>query len=462
MARFDGKIARRGFLGALAAIPVASMGTTAKAGQMAQEATLRGSLDAVTLGLTPGAIDDQSRTFQSILDKANAEQKPVFLPPGNYFISNIRVPRRTTLMGVPGLTRLIYTGNGHLMMSEDAQHLEISGIIMDGANRGLASYSEALLKITGAQNVVIENCQFVGSLERGIWIARSRGRIERSVISGASGGCGIFAVENTGLAIRDNEVADCSNNGILVHRWTSGEDKTIVTGNRISNIGAVYGGTGPFGNGINVFRADSVIIANNQISDCAFSAIRSNAGNNVQINSNQCLRSGEMAIYSEFEFEGAMITNNVVDGAGDGISIANFMQGGRMAVCANNLVRNITNTAPYVDEHETKGVGISVEADTTVTGNVIENAERFGLTLGWGPYLRNIVATSNIIRNTKTGIYVSVVEGSGNTVISDNVISETTDGGIVGYRWREPVTGEMGGGSGNKFDHLEIERNRIS
>ena len=462
MERNSGKLARRGFLGALAAIPVTALGKPAFASQIAEEATLRGSLDAVTLGLTPGAIDDQSRKFQEIVDRANDEQKPVYLPPGNYFISNIRLPRRTTLIGVPGLTRLIYTGNGHLMLSEDAQHLEISGVIMDGANRGLASYSEALLSITGAQNAVIDNCQFVGSLERGIWIARSKGRIERSLISGASGECGIFAVENKGLAIRDNEVSDCSNNGILVHRWTSGEDKTIVIGNRISNIRAAYGGTGPFGNGINVFRADSVIIANNQISDCAFSAIRSNAGNNVQINSNQCLRSGETAIYSEFEFNGAMITNNVVDGAGDGISIANFMQGGRMAVCANNLVRNITDTAPYAIEDETKGVGISVEADTTVTGNVIENAERFGLTLGWGPYLRNIVATSNIIRNTKTGIYVSVVEGSGSTVISGNVISGATEGGIVGYRWRDPVTGEMGNGGAKKFEHLEIERNRIS
>ncbi|MEM7464088.1 MAG: TIGR03808 family TAT-translocated repetitive protein, partial [Pseudomonadota bacterium] len=386
----------------------------------------------------------------------------VFLPPGNYFISNIRLPRRTTLIGVPGLTRLIYTGNGHLMMSEGAQHLEISSIILDGANRGLASHSEALLAITDAKNVVIDNCQFIGSLERGIWIARSQGRIERSRVSGASGECGIFAVENTGLAIRDNEITNCSNNGILVHRWTSGEDRTIVTGNRISNISAAYGGTGPFGNGINVFRADSVLIANNQISDCAFSAIRSNAGNNVQINANQCLRSGEMAIYSEFEFVGATITNNVVDGAGDGISIANFMQGGRLAVCANNLVRNVTNTAPYIDDNETKGVGIYVEADTAVTGNVIENTDNYGMALGWGPYLRNIVATSNIIRNTKTGIYVSVVEGSGSTVISDNVISGATEGGIVGYRWREPVTGEMGNGNGNAFEHLEIERNRIS
>lgn len=462
MARFERNLRRRGFLGAMAAAPVAIFAGPAAANQPMITETLRGSLDAANFGLTPGAVDGQSRLFQSVLDKAATEGRPLFLPPGNYFVANIRLPSSITLTGVPGLTRLVYTGGEHFIMSENAQHVELTGIVFDGANRGLAGYSEAVLSIVDAENATIDNCQVLGSAEQGIRIARSKGRIERSIISGASGGCGIFALENRGLAIRDNEVTACSNNGILVHRYKPGEDGTIVSGNRISKIGAAYGGTGPWGNGINVFRADGVMVANNHISDCAFSAIRSNAGNNVQITANQCLRSGETAIYSEFEFNGAMITNNIVDGAGDGISIANFMQGGRMAVCANNLVRNITNTAPYKGETESSGVGISVEADTTVTGNVIEKAERFGLTLGWGPYLRDIVATSNIIRETKTGIYVSVVEGAGSTVISDNVISGATAGGIIGYRWRDQVTGELGESGAENFDHLAIERNRIT
>ena len=423
---------------------------------------LRGSVNAAEFGLLPGTIDDQSHLLQTALNRAAEDDKPIFLPPGTYFVSNITLPARTRLSGVAGATRLVFAGGGHFLFSENARHVELNGLVIDGANRGVESYAEASLRISNADHAVIENCQILGSVEKGIHIDRSRGRIARSSVTGAGGDCGIYALENRGLSITDNEVSACSNGGILVHRWQAGEDGTIVTGNRVFNIGALNGGTGQWGNGINVFRAHSVMIANNHIGDCAFSAIRSNAGSNVQITGNHCLRSGETAIYSEFEFVGAMIANNVVDGGARGISITNFMQGGRMAVCSGNLIRNIRTTAPYVDPDHPFGDGISAEADTTITGNVIENAERFGLMLGWGPYLRDVVATSNVIRGSQTGVYVSVVEGSGNTVISDNIISGSSKGAVVGYRWKDAVTGDLTRDGNEHFDHLAIERNRIS
>lgn len=469
MASNPKKLARRALLKTLAAAPVAGVAAMATAApQNARGETrfanmdLRGSVTATDHGLVAGAIDDQSRQFQAVLERAAALDKPVFLPPGTYFVSNINLPPTTRLIGVPGASRLVYSGGGHFLISENGRHIEMTGIVADGANRGLNSYAEAAVRVSNSKQVVIDNCQITGSLERGLQVDRSSGRVERSSISGAMGDCGIYALENRGLSIRDNEVGNCSNGGILVHRWTPGEDGTIVMGNRIRDIGATNGGTGQWGNGINVFRAHSVLIANNQIADCAFSAIRSNGGSNVQISANQCLRSGETAIYSEFEFVGAMIANNVVDGATTGISIANFMQGGRMAVCANNIVRNIHTDAPYEEDAHIFGLGISVEADTTVTGNVVEQVANFGLQLGWGPYLRDVVATSNVIRKSRTGVYVSVVEGARNTVISDNVISETTDGAIIGYRWHDKETGDLAGGNGARFDHLSIERNRVS
>ena len=65
------------------------------------------------------------------------------------------------------------------------------------------------------------------------------------------------------------------------------------------------------------------------------------------------------------------------------------------------------------------GTGILAEADIAITGNVIEHASRFGMLLGWGEYLRNVTASNNIIRDTKTGIYVSVVRGTGQVSIPD-------------------------------------------
>ncbi|MCB1386522.1 MAG: TIGR03808 family TAT-translocated repetitive protein [Nitratireductor sp.] len=425
-------------------------------------ADLRGTENANDLGLRPGTIDDQSRLFQQILDKAADGNKPVFLPPGNYFVSNIMLPAQTRLIGVPGASRLIYSGAGHFLIGENGGHVELTGLVIDGANRGLHSYAEAGLRLTNIDHAVIDNCLVVGCVERGIQVARSAGRIERSKVTGAGGDCGIYGFENRGLAIINNEVADCDNGGILVHRWSQGEDGTIVTGNRVSRIRAVNGGTGQWGNGINVFRAGNVSIANNIVSDCAFSAIRSNAGDGVLISNNSCLRSGETAIYSEFEFEGAVIQSNVVDGGARGISIANFLQGGRLATVQGNLIRNINTPPPYGDKDHLWFEGISVEADTVVSGNVIDRAENFGMILGWGPYLRDVIVTSNIIRHSRTGIAVTVVEGAGSAHIADNTITGASAGAVVGYRWKDAVTGDLSGPGGSGFSHLMVERNRVS
>ncbi len=461
MAHKRSGLTRRSLFGAMAALPAIALSRPAGATEAFSLADLRGSVSAAELGLIPGAIDDQSRKLQAILDAASASDQPIFLPPGIYHVSNLNLPARVRLSGVPGASRLVYSGNGHFVLGENGQHIEISGIVLDGANRGIDTYAGAAMRIANARHLVIDNCQIVGSLENGLQVERSSGRIERCIVSGAAGECGIYAVENRNFSITGNEVSSCSNGGILVHRWQEGEDGTIVTGNRVFNIANRNGGTGQWGNGINVFRAHSVMVANNQVADCALSAIRSNSGSNVQVIGNNCMRSGETAIYSEFEFNGAIIANNVVDGAAIGISIANFMQGGRMATVTGNLVRNLKNASPYKNDDQFYGIGISAEADTAITGNVIENSEQFGMNLGWGPYLRNVVASNNVIRQVQTGIAVTVVEGAGRAVISDNIISDFAKGAIVGHRWKEAATGDLASGGASKFANLSIERNSV-
>ena len=307
----------------------------------------------------------------------------------------------------------------------------------------------------------IDNCQIVGSGKNGISFERVGGRIDRSTISGAAE-AGIYSVEATGLNITANSVSDCANGGILVHRWQAADDGTIVTGNRVERIAARSGGTGQYGNGINVFRANKVIVSGNVVADCAFSAIRANSSSNLQIAGNTCSRSGETALYAEFAFEGAAINGNIVDGAANGISIVNFNEGGRAAVCSGNLIRNLSSEGPYPADAPGFGVGISVEADTAVTGNMIENAPLYGIKIGWGPYMRNVVATGNVIRNARTGIAVTVVEGAGPAVISDNVIAGAENGAVVGYRWADPVTGDMASAGNGGFAHLTVERNHVS
>ena len=272
-----------------------------------------------------------------------------------------------------------------------------------------------------------------------------------------------FARSNpTGLSVTDNVVADCGNGGILVWRWSEGEDATIVTGNRIERIRADAGGTGENGNGVNIFRAHGVIIGNNQIRDCAFTAVRANAASNVQITGNICRGTGEVGIFSEFGFAGALIANNIVEKAATGISVSNFREGGRMAVVANNIVRDLTGKGPYLKEPPGFGIGIAVEADVTLSGNMIDGAPLFGMMLGWGPYLRDVTAIGNIIRGAPIGVAVSVVEGAGSVVISDNLISGADRGAILGMRWSDRASGDLAHTGAEAFPHLMIERNRVS
>lgn len=443
---------------AAAVAPVAAM---ARSMDGVLTASMRGSIDATELGIRPGAFDDQSKAFAKILQQAADRDTPLFIPPGIYVVSNLTLPPRIRLSGAAGASRIIYGGDGHLMVAEDAEHVELSGIVLDGANRWLRDDVQGLLDFRRARHVAIDNCQVIGSGKNGIALERAGGRIERTEISGAAE-AGVYSVEASGLQITGNTVSDCANGGILVHRWQPADDATIVSGNRVSRITARNSGTGQFGNGINLFRANNVIVTNNIVSDCAFSAIRANSASNMQISANTCIASGETAIYSEFAFVGALISGNLVDGAANGISIVNFNEGGRLAVCSGNIVRNLSTTGPYEADPPGFGVGITVEADCSVTGNVIEDAPRYGMHIGWGEFMRNVVATGNVIRKAGTGIAVSVAEGTGAAVISDNLIDGAANGAIVGYRWTKPATGDLALDGAGAFANLTIERNRVS
>lgn len=455
MRRDFSKLSRRSFLAGTAL----SLSGTAAMAQM-KVADLRGSIDSADLGLLPNASDDQTAQFQNAVNRAVDRGRALFLPAGTYPVANLRLPSGTLIVGVPGRTRLVYQGGGgQLIRAEGVSNIGIQGVTFDGANRSIGDITEGLLHFVGVRNLAIENCDIAGSSKMGVVLDRCSGRVENCRIYGAAE-AGLRSNEADGLAITGNTITDCANGGIWVHRWREGEDGTIVSGNRVERIGARYGGTGQFGNGINVFRAHGVMISNNRITDCAFSAIRSNTGSNVQILGNSCLRSGECAIYSEFNFQGAVIANNIVDGGTTGISIANFMDGGRMSVCSGNIIRNISEDGPYPPEVSGFGIGIAAEADTTLTGNVIEGAPKFGMLLGWGPYMRNIVASQNILRDCGTGIAVTVVDGAGPAAITNNIVQGSERGAIKGYRWLEPATGELNNSA--RHANLTITGNQVS
>lgn len=402
---------------------------------------LRGTTSALDYGIVPGALDDQSAAFQAMLRAAAHESIPIFLPAGNYVISNIQLPSRVVLRGVPGATNLIYGGDGYLFRAEDTDLVMLESIMMDGANKWSPSQVEGLVDLRGVTAVTIEGCTLRGASANALYMERCEGFIRENSISGAAR-FGIFGRESNGLTITDNNVENCAGGGIVIHRWSQGHDGSVIKGNRISDIWAAQGGTGQWGNAINVFRTDDVIISDNIISNSAFSAIRANSTRGVQIVNNNCRESGETAIYAEFSFENAVVANNLVDRAANGISITNFDNGGRAATVSGNIVRNLTREGPYEPSDPGFGTGISVEADTTVIGNMIEGAPLFGINAGWGKFLRDVVISGNVIRSAQYGVGVSAVAGAGTALVKENIIS-ARDYAILAHEWGRPAAPDL-------------------
>lgn len=411
----------------------------------------------VGVDLAPSGAD-QTAAFQAGVDKATVEKRPFVLAPGIYRIGQIRLPDGAQVIGTAGLTTLAASDGGALVSAGPAKRIVLSGLALDGRTLS-AKDGDGLAQFAGVEDLRIVDCTIGRAAMSGVVLERCGGRIERCTIA-AVGAFGLLARDSRRLTIADNIVTDCGDGGILVHRSTPGEDGTIIARNRVERIAARSGGTGQVGNGINTFRAGGVSISDNRISDCALSGIRSNGGSNLRIVGNEVTRSGETALYVEFEFSGAVIASNIVDTAAMGISVVNFMQGGRLAVVSGNLVRNITRPAPYPTEVPGVGYGITVEADTAVTGNVVETVAQAGILVGWDRYLRDVTVTGNVVRGAPIGVSVSVDTQAGAAIIADNILSGGRIG-IVGQRHGVPVGGDLALAGADAHPNLTVERNRV-
>ncbi|WP_072372395.1 TIGR03808 family TAT-translocated repetitive protein [Hyphomicrobium sp. NDB2Meth4] len=433
---------RRSLLGAGAAAGLA-VGVTAGT----RPAMARASAPRRDTGLVSGSAIDQAPVLQQAIDAAAASGAPIELPPGRFRVGPLKLPAGTRLIGAAGTTTLEYAGGGSFITAEDTDHISIEGVALDGAYLPLDA--DGLIAITNARGVHLSRLTLTRSPANGISLSRCAGSVADCNITNAMQAA-IRSMDAAGLELTHNDIADCGNAGIQVWRSDAGEDGSIVSANRIARIRADGGGSGQNGNGVSLFRAGSVLVSANRITDCAFTAVRGNAANDIQIIGNSCARLGEVAIYAEFGFEGALIANNIVDTAATGITVTNFNDGGRLAVVQGNLVRNL-----FRREHEPvdkRGHGITVEADTALTGNVIENAPTAGIVIGWGAYMREVVATSNLVRASKVGILVAADPGTGACLLASNMISGATNGSIRAMDSNGDPTGAelVQGGSSDK------------
>lgn len=406
-----------------------------------------------SFGVVPaGGAISQTATLQQALDQAAASGTPLFLPAGTYKTDTLMLKSGTHVHGVPGLTILKSNGAPILEMMQ-AELVRLDGLVLDGGGLPLGD-DGALLTAADATHLTILDCGFLNSGGSGVSLRKCSGRVATCEF-GSIASAALFSEDAGGLEIVQNHIHDCGDNGILVWRSEVSEDGTIVSGNRIERIAAKSGGSGLNGNGVNVFRAGSVLVTQNRIADCAYSAIRTNAGSNCQMIGNSCARLGAVALYAEFGFQGAVIANNIVDTAATGISVTNFNEGGRLAVVRGNIIRNLF----LRKTGESRGTGIAVEADTSVTGNVIEGAPAYGIIVGCGDYMRDVSVTGNVIRKCHIGIGVTVSQIAGTALITDNVIDDSQDGAIRAMKGPTPIGPDLAEQSAGSYRNLAVYAN---
>ena len=432
------------------------VGTVTSAAALAAPLSAYG-LDAAQLDVRPGAPDDQSRAFQRALDQAARSRAPLVLAPGVYRAGDLNLPAGAQLIGVRGATRLILTHGPSLLSTEGSDSVTLSGLTLEGGGQSLPK-NRGLVHFTAAKGVRIADCTIIDAGGNGIALERCDGSVTANTITNADNNA-LFCVDNTGLVISANTIRNSGNGGIRVWQSVKRHDGSIIADNTIEDTAARSGGSGENGNAINIFRAADVTVRNNMIRRAAFSAIRGNAASNIQITGNNCADLKETAMYAEFDFEGAVVADNVIDTAENGIAITNFNNGGRLATVHGNLLRNVGVRRPD-NPPEGAGVGIGVEAETAVTGNVIENAPYAGIRLGFGPYLRNVTAVGNVIRDAGFGIAVSVVSRAGGAVITGNIIQGAKRGAIVGMEWHKSVTGDLLQEGAERYPQLKLSGNQ--
>lgn len=427
--------------------------------------------------------------LQSVFDYARIQGRPLFFQPGLYDSGATTVltsnggGKPLQVRAVPGSVTFRFTGTGTFLTITGQTQVHFEGIIFYGDNRALADFvpgRPAFIAVSGtAKDISFEKCQVAYTPGIGIYVSSGADALIRDTnLSNHS--IGIWS-ENARISVLDSSISVMSNNGIAIWQDTITGDSSTISGNIINGIETAAGGTGQNGNGVSVFRAVGVTIANNKIFNTKFSAVRCNGGGLFNISNNNIFGTREVAIFVEapgagIDLTGSIVSNNSMDTVGSGINVANsgqFSDGvSRSVIVEGNRISNaLNNSIPDAGYYPptTGGSGISVEQDCVVSGNLIDGAALAGIQAGINTAARDLVVTGNLVRNTSIGIGVSndAVTGAGRSiVVSGNIVRNASSGGIVptvftGTTLNRVGTAEYGNNLGTTVGSVTFGQNRF-
>jgi len=403
---------------------------------------------------------DDTRRIQREIDEATAQGRPWRVPAGLTLSRGLRLADGAHLVGARGRSRIALVGEGPILSAEKAARVTLEDIVLDGG-AARAGRQRGSLQFKDIADIRVDGCVIERFGGNGLMLERCGGRIAGVAIRDVGRGA-IFSLDGRGLLIDGNTIERAGENGIMVWRTAKGDDGAIIRANRILDIRADAGGTGEYGNAVALFRAGGVIVDGNVIRRPAYTGVRNNGGTNVVVANNNIAGCGEVALYTEFAFDGASITGNIVDGARNGIEVTNFADhGGRIAAVTGNVLRNLKAGPHPGDGSAGGGKGIFVEGDAAIAGNIVDRAEGAGLQLGWGPSLRDVTAAGNMLRDCGVGVEISVAPGAGYATLVGNTIAGARRGAIFGMRWTERATGDLAVTGAKDWPTIRLAENAV-
>lgn len=404
--------------------------------------TLDTTVVAVEAASAPGTGWTAAANLQDVLNAARSARLPLFLKAGTYVTGALDVTASNgggnplELVAAPGTVTIRLSGSAsHLLNVVGVKNVSIRGIGFDGGNHTLTGPDvKGLVRFDGqtTSDFVLDDCTIYSSTRAGVVVVSgARGRITNNHISRCQTGIYVY----DGLAcIEGNNLIDLFDNGICVWTHTATGNGSLVRNNTINWIANASGGTGEYGNGILVYRAGNVKVAEKNIFNAKYSAIRLNGTRDCHVLNNHCWNLREVAIFIEapgagINLSGCVVSGNTIDTAGLGISVANaglYNDGSaRRCIVSNNVINNMVIndiSDPGQPASKTVGKGISVEVDADVMGNVIQNTKGSAISLGTNDATRNVMAVGNLMMGCPMGIGYSANGAASTVLISSNVV----------------------------------------
>ena len=377
--------------------------------------------------------------------------------PGDFTVYPLHLPEGVRLVGKRGQTVLRSADGRPIVVASKLRSLLIEGIAFHGGAKS-ANSSFGLIHFEDVETFQLHGAEIADHDGVGVANLRSGGEVLGCTIHDI-GDAGYHSTDGLGVAFgRDgdgNRIRGCGNAGVRI--WTAQpwiHDGSTIRNNNISKVRSEDGGTGQNGNGVSIFRAADVTVEDNDIDECAFSAVRNNGGKDFRAARNRCSNLGERAMYAEFDFKNAAFENNTIATAAAGISLTNFDRarnvgcGGR---AVGNEISHIVDEAPDSDWMSNPAgnaarVGVEAEGDILVEGNQITGPLLIGIECGFGKSLRTVICRDNTIRGADYGIaFTSLAPPEKPTEISGNHIVDAKKARIVATRYGEVLAGDLFG-----------------